>query len=39
MFKIWQGGEEGGMEAQDGGDTYIPMADSYWRVAETITIS
>ena len=23
---------------QDGGDTWIPMADSYWCMAKTITI-
>ena len=31
-------GEGGGREVQEGGDICIPMADSYWRMAETITI-
>ena len=31
-------GDGGGTEAQGGGDKWIPMADSHWRVAETNTM-
>ena len=32
------GGEGGEKWVQDGGDTCIPVADSYWCMAKTITI-
>jgi len=31
-------GEGNGREVQEGGDIYIPMADSCWYMAETLTI-
>ena len=32
------GGEGGGREVQDGGDTRMPVADSCWYMAKAITI-